>query len=132
MKPIVLSRIIFADCSKRSPRRGGAEILLRDSLHLVRGKRVGLITNPTAVTTAGRHTIDILREKVGRLVFNGFPTGVEVCNAMQHGGPYPATTDARTTSVGAAAIERFVRPVCWQDCPQDLLPEESAQAPESK
>ncbi|HTR03828.1 MAG TPA: aldehyde dehydrogenase (NADP(+)) [Thermoanaerobaculia bacterium] len=68
--------------------------------------------------------VAILRRKVGRLVFNGFPTGVEVCPAMQHGGPYPATTDARSTSVGTAAIERFVRPVCYQDFPQAALPEE--------
>ena len=68
--------------------------------------------------------VAILRKRVGRLVFNGFPTGVEVCPAMQHGGPYPATTDARSTSVGTAAIERFVRPVCYQDFPQAALPEE--------
>jgi len=54
---------------------------------------------------------------------NGFPTGVEVCSAMVHGGPFPATTDARSTSVGTAAIERFSRPLCFQDVPQDLLPE---------
>ncbi len=63
-----------------------------------------------------------LEERAGRLVFNAFPTGVEVGPAMQHGGPYPATTDARSTSVGTAAIERFVRPVCWQDFPEELLP----------
>lgn len=68
--------------------------------------------------------IDILEQRVGRLIFNGFPTGVEVCAAMQHGGPYPATTDARTTSVGSAAIERFVRPVAFQGFPQDALPPE--------
>jgi alpha-ketoglutaric semialdehyde dehydrogenase len=68
--------------------------------------------------------IAILKRRVGRLVFNGFPTGVEVCPAMHHGGPYPATTDARATSVGTAAIERFARPVCWQDAPQSTLPEE--------
>jgi NADP-dependent aldehyde dehydrogenase len=68
--------------------------------------------------------VAILKRRVGRLVFNGFPTGVEVCAAMQHGGPYPATTDARATSVGTAAIERFVRPVCWQDAPPSALPEE--------
>jgi len=66
----------------------------------------------------------ILRHRVGRLVFNGFPTGVEVCPAMQHGGPYPATTDSRSTSVGTAAIHRFARPVCYQDFPQPALPEE--------
>ncbi|MBK7477524.1 MAG: aldehyde dehydrogenase (NADP(+)) [Haliscomenobacter sp.] len=63
-----------------------------------------------------------LREKSGRLVFNGVPTGVEVCPAMHHGGPYPATTDSRFTSVGTGAIKRFVRPVAFQDCPEILLP----------
>jgi 2,5-dioxopentanoate dehydrogenase len=66
--------------------------------------------------------IDILQRKAGRLIFNGFPTGVEVGHAMQHGGPYPASTDARTTSVGTAAIFRFARPVCYQDFPQTALP----------
>lgn len=68
--------------------------------------------------------VDVLQQKVGRLIFNGFPTGVEVCPSMQHGGPYPATTDARTTSVGTAAIERFARPLCWQNFPQEALPPE--------
>jgi NADP-dependent aldehyde dehydrogenase len=68
--------------------------------------------------------IDLLETKVGRLVFNGFPTGVEVCAAMHHGGPYPATTDARSTSVGTAAIKRFARPVCFQNFPQEALPTE--------
>ena len=68
--------------------------------------------------------IDILREKAGRLVFNGVPTGVEVCNAMVHGGPYPATTDSRFTAVGHAAIRRWARPVAYQNCPQALLPDE--------
>ncbi len=60
----------------------------------------------------------------GRLVCNGFPTGVEVCATMVHGGPYPATTDARFTSVGVRAIDRFLRPVCYQGFPRDPLPEE--------
>jgi NADP-dependent aldehyde dehydrogenase len=66
--------------------------------------------------------IRILERKAGRLLFNGFPTGVEVCAAMQHGGPYPATTDSRITSVGAAAIERFARPVAFQNFPDEALP----------
>jgi alpha-ketoglutaric semialdehyde dehydrogenase len=66
----------------------------------------------------------VLTQKAGRLVFNGFPTGVEVCGSIQHGGPYPATTDPRFTSVGAAAIQRFLRPVCFQDCPPEFLPSE--------
>jgi 2,5-dioxopentanoate dehydrogenase len=67
--------------------------------------------------------IGALERRVGRVLFNGFPTGVEVCDAMVHGGPWPATTAAQTTSVGTLAIERFVRPVCYQDCPEALLPE---------
>ncbi len=63
----------------------------------------------------------VLEEKAGRLLCNGFPTGVEVCSAMMHGGPYPASTDVRSTSVGTLAINRFLRPVCYQDFPQDLL-----------
>lgn len=59
----------------------------------------------------------------GRLVANGWPTGVEVSHAMVHGGPFPATSDGRSTSVGTLAIERFLRPVCYQDFPDDLLPE---------
>ncbi|WP_254164394.1 aldehyde dehydrogenase (NADP(+)) [Chryseosolibacter histidini] len=68
--------------------------------------------------------IAILEQKVGRLIFNGYPTGVEVCHSVVHGGPYPATTDSRTTSVGPAAIFRFARPVCYQNFPQTMLPDE--------
>jgi NADP-dependent aldehyde dehydrogenase len=66
--------------------------------------------------------IPILERRVGRILINGYPTGVEVCHAMVHGGPYPATSDGRTTSVGTLAIKRFLRPVCYQDFPEDLLP----------
>ena len=71
-----------------------------------------------------RALVAALTRKAGRLVFDGFPTGVEVCSSMQHGGPYPATTDPRFTSVGTAAIQRFSRPVCFQDCPVEFLPAE--------
>lgn len=71
-----------------------------------------------------RDLIDLLRQKVGRIVFNGYPTGIEPCPSVHHGGPYPSTSDGRTTSIGTAAIERWVRPVCYQDCPQALLPDE--------
>ena len=64
-----------------------------------------------------------LERKVGRIIANGWPTGVEVCHAMVHGGPYPATTDVRTTSVGALAIQRFLRPICYQNLPDALLPQ---------
>lgn len=67
--------------------------------------------------------VSVLERKVGRVIFNGFPTGVEVCHSMVHGGPYPATTNSATTSVGTAAIFRFCRPVCYQDFPDASLPE---------
>lgn len=68
--------------------------------------------------------IDRLEKKVGRLIFNGVPTGVEVCPSMQHGGPYPAATDVRFSSVGTMSIKRFVRPVAYQSWPDDQLPDE--------
>jgi len=68
--------------------------------------------------------IAMLERKAGRIVVNGFPTGVEVCHAMVHGGPYPATSDGRSTSVGSQAIFRFARPVCYQEFPETLLPDE--------
>lgn len=71
-----------------------------------------------------RDLIAILEQKVGRLIINGYPTGVEVTHAMVHGGPFPATTDARSTSVGTDAIRRFSRPVCYQSFPQSILPDE--------
>jgi len=66
--------------------------------------------------------IKFLEKKVGRIIFNGVPTGVEVCHSMQHGGPYPATTAQHTTSVGMQAVKRFLRPIAYQNCPVDLLP----------
>ena len=71
-----------------------------------------------------KRLLPILERKAGRILCNGFPTGVEVCDAMVHGGPFPATSDSRTTSVGSAAILRFLRPVCYQDMPSALLPDE--------
>jgi NADP-dependent aldehyde dehydrogenase len=72
--------------------------------------------------------VRVLETKVGRLLFNGYPTGVEVCHAMVHGGPFPATSDSRTTSVGTRAITRFARPVCYQDFPDAALPIELRHA----
>lgn len=69
-----------------------------------------------------RQLLPILEQRAGRILANGWPTGVEVCHAMVHGGPYPATSDPRSTSVGTLAIRRFLRPVCYQDLPDDLLP----------
>lgn len=77
---------------------------------------------------ANRELIRLLEQKAGRLIFNGFPTGVEVGHAMVHGGPYPSTSDPRFTSVGSLAIYRFARPVCFQGFPQAALPTELLDA----
>jgi len=75
-----------------------------------------------------RELIDILEQKAGRIILNGVPTGVEVVHAMNHGGPYPATTDSKFTSVGSQSIYRFTRPVCFQNYPDELLPDELKEA----
>lgn len=69
-----------------------------------------------------RKLLPTLERKAGRVLVNGYPTGVEVTHAMVHGGPYPATSDSRTTSVGVGAMERFLRPICYQNFPAELLP----------
>ncbi|HVG15759.1 MAG TPA: hypothetical protein VM935_12390, partial [Chitinophagaceae bacterium] len=68
-----------------------------------------------------RNPIDIVAQKVGRVVYNGVPTGVEVSHSMMHGGPFPATTFSHFTSVGSEAIKRFLRPVVYQDSPMEIL-----------
>ncbi|HTJ50962.1 MAG TPA: aldehyde dehydrogenase (NADP(+)) [Cyclobacteriaceae bacterium] len=92
------------------------------------GHLTATVHGTDADLSAYKDLIDILEQKVGRVVVNGFPTGVEVCSAMVHGGPFPATTDGRSTSVGTAAIHRFTRPVCYQGMPDALLPEELKNA----
>lgn len=75
-----------------------------------------------------KNEIETIQEAIGRLIFNSVPTGVEVCYSMQHGGPFPSTTDSRFTSVGVDAIKRFVRPVAFQDAPESYLPDELKDA----
>jgi NADP-dependent aldehyde dehydrogenase len=100
----------------------------RDEMETVARRLEGQLTATMHGTpedlTAYASLVSILEGKAGRLIVNGFPTGVEVCASMQHGGPYPATTDSRSTSVGTAAIHRFARPVAYQGFPQSLLPVE--------
>jgi NADP-dependent aldehyde dehydrogenase len=81
-----------------------------------------IIGEPADFEQFGELTV-LLEQKVGRILLNGYPTGVEVCDSMVHGGPYPATSDARGTSVGTLAIDRFLRPVCFQNFPDALLPD---------
>ncbi|MEQ5835978.1 aldehyde dehydrogenase (NADP(+)) [Marinobacter sp. NFXS9] len=87
------------------------------------GQLTATLQMDDADTDAARSLVRTLERKAGRLLVNGWPTGVEVCHAMVHGGPFPATSDSRTTSVGSAAIHRFLRPVCYQNLPDALLPE---------
>lgn len=93
------------------------------AIHSLHGQLTGSVFGDSGDIDIYSNCIEVLTEKVGRIIYNSVPTGVEVCNAMVHGGPFPATTDPRTTSVGTEAIKRFVRPVCYQDCPPDHLPE---------
>ncbi len=79
-------------------------------------------------TPLARRLMPVLERKAGRVLANGFPTGVEVCDSMVHGGPYPASTNFGATSVGSLSIRRFLRPVCYQNMPDDLLPEDLLSA----
>ncbi|GGB39253.1 2,5-dioxovalerate dehydrogenase [Sphingomonas metalli] len=92
------------------------------------GQLTATIQIDDADADAVRGLLPILAERVGRILANGWPTGVEVSHAMVHGGPFPATSDGRTTSVGTAAIYRFLRPVCFQNIPEGLLPEAISDA----
>jgi len=92
------------------------------------GQLTATLHGSEADLAASADLIAVLERKAGRLIVNGFPTGVEVCHAMVHGGPYPATSDSRATSVGTYSIYRFVRPVCYQDFPQAALPDELKDA----
>jgi len=96
---------------------------LLQALNSLHGQLTGTVFGTNADIQQFDDCIDVLTGKVGRMIFNNVPTGVEVGQAMIHGGPFPATSDARSTSVGAEAIKRFVRPVCFQDCPDEFLPD---------
>jgi NADP-dependent aldehyde dehydrogenase len=96
---------------------------LLQALQGLRGQLTATLIVEDSDTAALGDILPLLEQKVGRVLFNGYPTGVEVCDAMVHGGPYPATSDSRGTSVGTLAIDRFLRPVCYQNCPDSLLPD---------
>jgi len=95
--------------------------------HLEGQLTVTLQIDPDDYADAGR-LLPVLERKAGRILANGFPTGVEVCHAMVHGGPFPSTSNPMFTSVGATAIDRFLRPVCYQDLPDALRPPEIQEA----
>ncbi len=88
------------------------------------GQLTGTIISDNDEISSYDSLIAALQTRVGRIIFNGVPTGVEVCPSMQHGGPYPASTDSRFTAVGTQSIKRWVRPFSFQDWPDHLLPNE--------
>lgn len=99
------------------------QVELQQAIASLHGQLTGTVIGTHEDISTFQPVISALSDKVGRLLYNGVPTGVEVCHAMVHGGPYPATTNANSTSVGADAIKRFARPLCLQDCPQEFLPD---------
>ena len=88
------------------------------------GQLTATIHGHEAELIQSQQLIEAVAFNVGRIIFNQMPTGVEVCHSMNHGGPYPASTDSRTTSVGSQAMKRFERPICYQNMPASLLPDE--------
>ncbi|RBP85068.1 aldehyde dehydrogenase (NADP(+)) [Marinomonas rhizomae] len=92
-------------------------------LSAMRGQLTATLISEEDEMAASSDILSLLQHKAGRVLINGYPTGVEVCDSMVHGGPYPATSDSRGTSVGTLAIERFLRPVCFQNYPDHLLPD---------
>lgn len=96
---------------------------LQNAVATLRGQLTGTIQTAPGEMSDYEELIEIMSQRVGRLLVNGFPTGVEVCHAMVHGGPFPAASDVRFTSVGSAAIYRFLRPLCLQNYPAEDLPE---------
>ena len=96
---------------------------LQQVLDKLEGQLTGTILGNAEEIKKYAKIVDALQGRVGRIIFNGVPTGVEVCPSMQHGGPFPASTDSRFTSVGTSASKRWLRPVSFQNWPAELLPD---------
>jgi len=97
---------------------------LEEVIANLEGQLTGTIISDENEISSYNNVISALQNRVGRIIFNGVPTGVEVCESMVHGGPYPASTDSRFTAVGINSIKRWVRPFSYQDWPNALLPKE--------
>ncbi len=128
---VARGEIVLADKRLQEELFGPASLLvrcrdmvqLRELAEALEGQLTVSVHMETTDLEMARQLLPVLERKAGRVLFNGFPTGVEVSHAMVHGGPYPATSDPRFTSVGTLAIRRFLRPVCYQDVPGALLPQ---------
>ncbi|USX23224.1 aldehyde dehydrogenase (NADP(+)) [Oxalobacteraceae bacterium OTU3REALA1] len=117
----VLSEEVFGPASLVVACKDIAE--MRKIAEELEGQLTATLLMDEADLDAAEQLLPVLERKVGRILANGYPTGVEVCSAMVHGGPYPSTSDGRSTSVGTGAITRFLRPVSYQNLPQPLLPQ---------
>jgi alpha-ketoglutaric semialdehyde dehydrogenase len=115
-----LQEEIFGPCSLLITCSDFAE--MRNFASQMEGQLTATIHATSGDDALAAALLPVLERKVGRILFNGFPTGVEVSHAMVHGGPFPSTSDGRSTSVGASSIDRFLRPVCYQNFPANLLP----------
>ena len=96
---------------------------LREIINNLEGQLTGTILAEEIELSDNQEILDALQNRVGRIIYNGVPTGVEVCPSMQHGGPYPASTDSRFTAVGIDSVKRWVRPMSFQNWPDALLPD---------
>ncbi|NAZ83076.1 aldehyde dehydrogenase family protein [Kineococcus sp. R8] len=115
-----LSQEVFGACSLVVRARDEGQ--LTAVLRALEGQLTATLHADPADHPLARDLMEVLEDKAGRIVVNGWPTGVDVGAAMVHGGPFPATSDGRSTSVGTLAVDRFLRPVAYQDVPADLLP----------
>lgn len=109
----------------------GLVVVVEDAVQMLavaqafRGQLTATLHMDDGDTDLATRLLPVLERKAGRILANGFPTGVEVCDAMVHGGPYPASTNFGATSVGTLSIRRFLRPVCYQNLPAVILPDEA-------
>ena len=112
---------VFGSCALIVRLKSLAE--MAEFIGLLKGNLTASIHATESDINNSQTIVALIAHKVGRLIYNQMPTGVEVCASMNHGGPFPASTDLRTTSVGSEAIKRFQRPICYQNMPNELLPE---------
>lgn len=122
LKDAALTDEVFGSCAVLARAREPRDVL-RVAAHLEGQLTATLMVDPEDHALAAE-LLPVLADQVGRVLMNGVPTGVEVCPSMVHGGPFPASSDGRFTAVGTAALRRFVRPVCFQEVPDALLPAE--------
>lgn len=121
LKNSVLHKEVFGPFSMIVQCENKAELV--GVINALEGQLTGTVLGEETEIKAFNDVVDALGNRVGRIIFNGMPTGVEVCPAMVHGGPYPSSSDSRFTAVGIDAIKRWVRPFSYQNWPNDLLPE---------